>query len=54
MKQAKKPVPSHRNLLHDHPLLRKCAVHGKSRKVERRDTKVRMKREWDGQNRLAA
>lgn len=54
MKQPKKTVPTHRNLLHDHPLLRKCAAHGKSRKAERRDAKIRTKREWDGQSRLAA
>jgi hypothetical protein len=34
--------------------LRKCSAHGKSRKAERRDAKVRMKHEWDGQSRLAA
>ena len=54
MKRVKAPPPTHRNLLHDHPLLRKCAAHGKSRKAERRDAKVRMKHEWDGQSRLVA
>jgi hypothetical protein len=35
-----------RNLLHDHPLLRKGGVHAKSRKSERRSTKVGIRREW--------
>jgi len=54
MKKVEKSVASHRNLLHDHPLLRKCTVHGKSRETERRDAKVRLKHEWDRQNRFAA
>lgn len=49
---AKKPVPQaplgrSRNLLHDHPLLKKGAAHGKSRKAERRSDKVKQRREWD-------
>ena len=54
MKQPKQAAPSHRNLLHDHPLLRKCAAHGKSRKAERRAAKISLKNERDGQSRLAA
>ena len=49
---TKKPLPQaplgrSRNLLHDHPLLKKGAAHGKSRKAERRGDKVKQRREWD-------
>ncbi|MEW6646792.1 MAG: hypothetical protein AB1450_06310 [Pseudomonadota bacterium] len=49
---AKKPASQallgrSRNLLHDHPLLKKGAAHGKSRKAERRSDKVKQRREWD-------
>lgn len=40
-------APKPRNLLHDHPLLRKGEAHGKSRKAERRAEKIRRPREWD-------
>lgn len=43
------PVPV-RNLLHDHPLLRKGAVHDKSAKAKRRAAKVGLRREWDCQS----
>lgn len=38
--------PKRRNPLHDHPLLRKSAVHGKTRKAERRAERVSRAREW--------
>lgn len=41
---ARKP----RNPLHDHPLLRKGCVHGKSQKAERHAAKQRIKSgQWD-------
>ena len=39
-----------RNLLHDHPLLKKCSVHQKSNKSKRCLEKVKMKKEWLPQN----
>ena len=56
---AKKPAPQAplgrwRNLLHDHPLLNKGAAHGKSRKAQRRNDKVKQRREWDYPSRAAA
>ncbi len=48
MKKSKRlPV---RNLLHDHPLLRKGGIHLKSNKSKRRDAKLRIKKEWLPQN----
>lgn len=41
------PLGRWRNALHDHPLLKKGAAHGKSRKAERRGDKVKQRREWD-------
>ena len=35
-----------RNLMHNHPLLRKCAVHDKNHKTKRRSQKVELRREW--------
>jgi hypothetical protein len=35
-----------RNLLHDHPLLRKGGTHDKPKKAGRRKDKVALKREW--------
>ena len=51
--QCKPTAARPRNLLHDHPLLRKGGIHGKSRKAERRDGKVALRREWGPQNVLA-
>lgn len=56
---AKKPAPQAplgrmRNLLHDHPLLKKGAAHGKSAKARRRNDKVKVRREWDYPSRAAA
>ncbi len=39
-----------RNLLHNHPLLRKGGIHRKSNKSKRRLEKVKMKKEWLPQN----
>ena len=38
--------PISRNLLHNHPLMRCCAVHDKSVKTKRRHAKVSLRREW--------
>jgi len=35
-----------RNLLHNHPLLRKCGVQEKNRKAKRRGEKVVLRKEW--------
>ena len=35
-----------RNLLHNHPLLRKGEVHGKSKKAERKRDKQALRKEW--------
>jgi hypothetical protein len=35
-----------RNLLHNHPLMRRCAVHEKSVKTKRRLAKINLRREW--------
>ena len=35
-----------RNPLHDHPLLRRGALHEKSSKAKRMDEKRKMKKEW--------
>jgi hypothetical protein len=35
-----------RNLLHDAPLLRKGAAHGKTHKAKRRKEKVAVKKDW--------
>ncbi|MCP4042978.1 MAG: hypothetical protein GY731_13655 [Gammaproteobacteria bacterium] len=35
-----------RNPLHDAPLLRKGAVHGKTSKAQRRKDKVTLRKEW--------
>jgi hypothetical protein len=56
---ARKPIPKapsgrQRNLLHDHPLLKKGAAHGKSHKAQRRNDKVQQRREWDYPSRAAA
>ena len=39
-----------RNLLHNHPLLSKGGVHGKSNKSKRRLEKAKLKKEWLPQN----
>lgn len=56
---AKKPAPQAplgrwRNPLHDHPLLKKGSAHGKSAKAQRRNDKVKQRREWDYPSRAAA
>lgn len=56
---ARKPAPPaplgrSRNLLHDHPLLKKGGAHGKSTKAQRRNDKVKQRREWDYPSRAAA
>ncbi len=43
-----------RNPLHDHPLMKKGAVHEKGHKAERRQNKVRLMRQWDDPSRLVA
>ena len=35
-----------RNLLHDHPLLRKGGIHEKPDKTKRRNEKQKLKKEW--------
>jgi hypothetical protein len=35
-----------RNLLHNHPLMRRCAVHEKSVKTKRRHAKINLRSEW--------
>jgi len=35
-----------RNLMHNHPLMRKCVVHEKTGKTKRRQQKVVLRREW--------
>ena len=35
-----------RNLLHDHPLLRKGGVHEKTNKAKRKSERQSLKREW--------
>lgn len=45
MKVKQKPKPP-RNLLHDHPLLRKGGVHQKSNKAKRRKEKQKLKQDW--------
>lgn len=35
-----------RNLMHNHPLMRKCAVHEKPGKTKRRQQKLALRREW--------
>lgn len=51
--KEKEKAPRQRNLLHDHPLLRKGGRHEKSRKAERRARKVAMRREWDPRSALS-
>ena len=46
----KKPDNRSRNLLHDHPLLRKGGSHGKTRKAHRREGKMDLRREWGPHN----
>lgn len=43
---SNKRKPNARNLLHDHPLLRKGGVHEKSDKTKRRIEKQKLKKEW--------
>ena len=45
MKAKAKPKPP-RNLLHDHPLLRKGGMHQKSNKAKRRSEKQKLKQDW--------
>ena len=35
-----------RNILHDHPLMRKGGVHQKSNKAKRRNEKQKLKQDW--------
>ena len=37
---------SSRNLLHNHPLMRRCAVHEKPIKTKRRHAKIILRQEW--------
>ena len=47
MSRRKTPSPvKRRNPLHDAPMLRKCDVHGKTRKAQRRGDKVALRNEW--------
>jgi hypothetical protein len=47
MGRRKTPSPvKRRNPMHDAPMLRKCDVHGKTRKAQRRNDKVAFKKEW--------
>jgi hypothetical protein len=44
-----KSNPKHnrvRNVLHDHPLLRKGGVHQKTNKAKRRNEKQKLKQDW--------
>lgn len=41
-----------RNLLHDHPLLRKGGAHGKTKKAERRRDKHALRKAWFSLNTL--
>lgn len=41
-----KPNKKPRNLLHDHPLLRKGGVHDKTRKAKRRQEKQALRKAW--------
>lgn len=50
-KRKHKKIKS-RNLLHDHPLLRKCDVHEKTYKAERRQEKIKLNKECFDQNAL--
>lgn len=45
MKSKNKPQRA-RNILHDHPLMRKGGVHQKSNKAQRRKDKQNLKRDW--------
>lgn len=42
-----------RNLMHNHPLMRKCAVHEKTGKTLRRRQKTALRREWPAQTAFA-
>jgi len=44
-KHKQKPKPA-RNLLHDHPLLRKGGIHQKTNKAKRRNEKQKLKQDW--------
>ena len=47
MSRRKTPAPvKRRNPLHDAPLMRKCEIHGRSKKAQRRKDKVAVKKEW--------
>lgn len=48
------PPERSRNPLHDHPLLHKGGAHGKTRKAERRQAKVHLRRELGPQSAAAA
>ncbi|MEM7401425.1 MAG: hypothetical protein AAF304_05685 [Pseudomonadota bacterium] len=48
--KSKIKLSRHRNLLHNHPMLRKGGVHQKCNKSKRRLDKVNMKKEWLPQN----
>lgn len=45
-KKAKQEPQCGRNLMHNHPLMRKCDVHGKSTKARRRLDRVKMIKQW--------
>lgn len=45
MKSKQKPQRA-RNLLHDHPLMRKGGAHQKSNKALRRKDKQKLKQDW--------
>ena len=50
MRKVKQVLPKQRNVMHNHPLLRKCEVHNKSRKRRRANEKVRVLREYVDQS----
>ena len=50
MRKAKQVLSTQRNVMHNHPLLRKCEVHDKSHKRRRANEKVRVLREYADQS----
>ena len=47
-KQTKQPQKQ-RNLLHDHPLLKKGGVHEKTEKADRQKNRISLRKEWFSQ-----
>ena len=50
MSQKKPPASQQRRDVLNSPLLRKSAIHQKSRKVQRRDSKAALRKQWCPQN----